>query len=727
MPSAQNAPQLEAVVLAADEASSSGNSSRSPRIIPVEATVAALPITRVLLVDDDELAFQLVGLYLAEIQTDRYQVDWKPTYQEGLEALAREPYDVCLLDFQLGKHSGLDFLKESQRRGTRTPIVMFTSKGDHALDLEAMRAGAVDYLVKGEFGPLMLERCLRYATERARTMEALRESEERYVLAVAGANDGVWDWKLPGETVYFSPRWKAILGYGATELEDHVQEWYARVHPEDLSRLKADLAAHISGVTGHFENEHRILHKDGTYRWMLTRALAVRDRAGSVTRMAGSQSDVTQARGHDPLTRLPNRLLYLDRVARVLERAKRRVAYGYAVLFLDLDRFKIVNDSLGHALGDELLLGISGRLQACVRSADTVARLGGDEFTILLEDLGEPADATRVARRIQESLTHPFKLAGREVFTSVSIGIAMGSPNYERPEELLRDADTAMYRAKAAGKARHEVFDRDMHERAVKLLQVESELRRAVELESFRVHYQPVISLDTGRITSLEALVRWMHPERGLVPPDEFIPLAEETGLIVQIDRWVLQQACAQVKKWQTRFGPAHPLSIAVNVSKRQLGQSDFVDGIIGAIERCQLEPEHLSLEITESAIMENAELATAMLEQLRERKIQLAMDDFGTGYSSLSYLHKLPFTSLKIDRSFVKRMGADEDTTEIVRAIVTLARNLNVEVTAEGVETKEQLAMLRELGCNHAQGYLFSKPLETSAAEELLAREPVW
>ncbi len=680
-----------------------------------------------LLVDDDQFAYEAVSLYLAEVQVGRFEIEWKSSYNAGMTALFANRYDVCLLDFQLGDRSGIDFIKEAVSHGSRTPIVMLTAKGDHELDMEAMRAGAADYLVKGEFGSNLLERVLRYTIERSRTLEALRESEDRYALAVAGANDGLWDWKLQSNDIYFSPRWKEILGYGDREIVNHLDEWYLRVHPDDLPKVKSDIAAHLSGSSAHFENEHRLLHKDGSYRWVLVRGQAVRNRENVATRLAGSLTDVTQSRGHDPLTGLPNRILYLDRLARVVERAKRRGDYSFAVLFLDLDRFKVVNDSLGHIVGDELLVGISQRLEACVRTADTVARMGGDEFTILLEDIKEPADATRVAQRIQEALAQPFKLGGREVFTSASIGIAFGASTYDRAEDVLRDADTAMYRAKAAGKACHEVFDKAMHARALATLQLETELRRAVELQDFRVFYQPIVSLETGEVVSFEALVRWNHPTRGIVPPNEFIPLAEETGLIVQIDRWVLNQACSQMRYWQEKFPRNAPLSISVNFSKKQLAQADLLDEVDRVLTTSKIAPGTLQLEITESVIMDNAEMATAMLGRLRARNIHLVMDDFGTGYSSLSYLHRLPFTSLKVDRSFVMQMGRQSDSTEIVRTIIGLARSFGLKVTAEGVETPEQIVQLKALGCDFAQGYLYAKPIDRLGAEALLVNKQKW
>jgi predicted signal transduction protein with EAL and GGDEF domain len=376
---------------------------------------------------------------------------------------------------------------------------------------------------------------------------------------------------------------------------------------------------------------------------------------------------------------------------------------------------------LGHIAGDQLLLEISTRLRKCVRIADTVARLGGDEFTILLVDTVDPSEATRVALRVQDELAKPFNLVGRECFTSASIGIALGSASYTRAEEILRDADIAMYRAKTRGKARHEIFDAGMHERAVALLKLESALRRAVENQAFKVLYQPIFELKSGRPIGLEALVRWDDPGRGLINPDEFIPLAEETGLIVQIDRLVLRAACAQQVQWAKKF-PHLPLSIAVNVSKRQFEQPDFIEDISKVITETGIDPGRLTLEITETVIMPNAEQAAKMLTQLRERRIQLAMDDFGTGYSSLSHLHQLPFTSLKIDRSFVQRLGRSEgSTTEIVRAIIALSRSLKVHVTAEGVETDDQLALLRTLECEFVQGFFFHKPLDLDAVERML------
>lgn len=591
--------------------------------------------------------------------------------------------------------------------------------------------------------------------ERQQVEAALRVSEERYALAVCGAKDGLWDWNLKTNEVYFSSRWKSMLGYEESEVANNSEQWFKHVHPEDIERVKLEMAMHLEGLAPHFESEYRILHEDGTYRWMLSRGLAVRDANGKAYRMAGCQTDITQRKVaeeqllhdafHDALTGLPNRALFMNRLGHTVERAKRHEDYLFAVLFVDLDRFKIVNDSLGHMSGDQLLLAFVQRLERCLRAGDTVARFGGDEFAVLLEDIKDISDATKVAERIQAELTLPFNLSGHEVFTTASIGIVLSTTGYERLEDLLRDADIAMYRAKAQGKACHQVFDKTMHIRAVTLLQLENDLRRAIvraeagvleEAESpkemsleFQVHYQPIVSLSTGKIKGFEALLRWLHPERGFVSPTEFIPIAEETGLIVPLGYWVLREACRQTRIWQERFPTDPPLTISVNLSSKQFSQPDLIKQIDQILRSTSLDACCLKLEITESAIMENAEAAAAMLLQLRILGVELYVDDFGTGYSSLSYLQRFPVDALKIDRSFISNMGVQGEDSEIVQTIVTLARKLGIEVVAEGVETAEQLAHLKTLGCTdgQGQGYFFSKPLDSIAAAILIAAEPQW
>src|SRR5438105_878870 len=426
---------------------------------------------------------------------------------------------------------------------------------------------------------------------------------------------------------------------------------------------------------------------------------------------------------NDAVTGLPNRALFMERLGMALERSKGRGRGGFAVLFLDLDRFKVVNDSLGHRAGDQLLIQISRRLERTRRAGDTVARLGGDEFAVLVEGVENASDAARVAERVQRELSMPFDIDGQEVFTSTSIGIALGgAPNSVRPEDMLRDADTAMYRAKGMGIAKHAVFDVTMHDRAVAVLQLENDLRRAIERGELRVQYQPIVALGSGRIVGFEALARWQHRQRGTVAPSEFIPLAEETGVIGSLGRWVMQEACTQMRRLQANFPRAPALTLAVNISGRQVLQPDLVEQIDDTLRATGLDARSLRLEITESVLVENAAAATRCLTRLRQLGLQLCIDDFGTGYSSLSYLHRLPIDLLKIDSSFVRTMGSDEKNRRIVETILLLGRNLGVEVVAEGVETTAQATALHRLGCGFVQGFLFSHPVDIDAASALVA-----
>ncbi|WP_247216754.1 EAL domain-containing protein [Synechococcus sp. C9] len=576
-------------------------------------------------------------------------------------------------------------------------------------------------------------------TERRRVEQALRESRERYALAVAGANDGLWDWDLSTNAMYFSSRWQEMLGYEAGEISPNPDEWMDRIHPEDRDRVRKELAAHLTGLTPHFESEHRVVHRDGTYRWMLCRGLAVRDTDGQVYRMAGSQTDITQRKQtesqlrydatHDSLTDLANRALFLE----CLEQALRRrqdcpQGVNFAVLFLDLDRFKIVNDSLGHMSGDRLLVAIARQLRACLRPGDVLARFGGDEFAILLHGITSALDARLIAEQIHRVFREPFALEtdGLEVFTSASIGVVLGPGHYTRPEEVLRDVDAAMHQAKLQGKACTVVFDHAMHVQALRLLQVETDLRRAIERQELCIFYQPIVSLVTGGLTGFEALVRWRHPQWGLVSPGEFIPLAEETGLILPLGRWVLHQSCQQMRQWQKNLPGADLLTISVNLSGRQLLQPHLLEQVGEILTETGLDPQFLRLEITESVLGDYDEAVT-ILKKLKDLGVDACIDDFGTGHSSLSRLHRFPIDRLKIDQSFVSQAEHDRESGEIIRTIMSLAQSLQMDVIAEGVETRAQRQLLQNLNCQYAQGFLFSRPLPSADVEQLLRQSPGW
>ena len=549
----------------------------------------------------------------------------------------------------------------------------------------------------------------------------------------AGARDGLWDWDVPREELRLSPRWKALFGYAPHEVEDRPEEWFRRVHPRDLDELKREIASHLDGRGEVLETEFRMLHKDGTWRWIVCRA----KRSEEGTLLAGSLSDVTAAKEaearllveafHDPLTGLPNKRLFLDRLGLTLARRRQRSGQPIAVLYLDLDRFHTVNDSLGVDAGDDLLVEVTQRLTQLLRLGDTLGRVGGDKFTILLDGVAGPREALAFADDLTTALKRPLHLAGQEVFASCSAGIALSTRGEERPEDLVADAVTAMHLAKEDDTTPYRLFDPEMNAKAKERLRLEADLHHAIQRREFLLHYQPIISLETGRLTAFEALVRWQHPERGMVPPDVFIPIAEETGQILPLGRWVLEEACRQMRAWHDRIASGKDVSIAVNLSARQFEKPDLVDEVVESLQRSGLAPAHLHLEMTESVVMARTRENQERLRRLRELGIKLLIDDFGTGYSSLASLQSFALDALKIDRSFVMGMEFEDSKTEIVRTVLALARSLGLEVVAEGIESPRALEMLRELDCHYGQGYFFSSPMDAESAAAWIEDPPTY
>ncbi len=692
---------------------------------------------KVLLIEDNPADATLVQRYLEEPVPDAsFELEWANRVGTGRRRLREGGLDVVLLDLSLPDSNAEVTFDRVLSDAGQVPVVVMTGQDDDRTALAAMRDGAQDYLVKDRVDADVLVRSIRYAIERKRVEEQLRVSEERYSLAVTGANDGIWDWDLQADTIYLSDRWCEIVGLDPDGGAVPPDAWFSRVHPNDLPGLRGDLDQHLEGDTGHFECEHRLMDAGGAYRWVLARGLAVANERGDAVRLAGSLTDIHPRKMaeeqlvhdalHDGLTQLPNATLFIDRLTVAIARARRDSDYKFAVLFFDLDRFKVINDSLGHEMGDRLLVAIGERLLSFLRPGDTVARLGGDEFAILATDIEEAADATRIAERIQQELNRSFDLGQHQVFTGASIGIALSTTGYASPQDVLRDADIAMYRAKGNGKAGYAVFDESMHQRAVELLKLETDLRKAIDAQEFVVHYQPIVDLARGTMEGVEALVRWQHPERGLVMPRDFIPVAEETGMIVPIGWVVLREACRQMVSWNGVPGGTE-LALSVNLSARQFSQGDLVEQLTSILDETGLDPGKLRIEIIESLIMDDAEGAIEKLSQLRALGCKIHLDDFGTGYSSLSYLHKLPTHTVKIDRSFVRRMNGNGGRDEIVETIVSLARSLGMEVAAEGLETPDQFQRLRSLKCEYGQGFFFSKPLDGERAGRLIQSRPRW
>jgi len=567
--------------------------------------------------------------------------------------------------------------------------------------------------------------------------EYLSQNEERYSLAMRASNDGLWDWNLKTNKIYYSDRWKEMLGFNDDEISDTPDEWLSRIHQEDHDRVRASIDAYLEGTTSNFEIEYRIRHFSGNYLWMMAKGLAIRTSSGRATRFAGSQTDVSERKSneeqmiydalHDTLTSIPNRTLLLDRIRQSLVRRKRYPKTSFAIIFIDLDRFRLVNESLGHIHGDELLQLISARLKETIPIGDTVARLGGDEFSVLLQDIESVRDVEAIAKDIQNSFSKPFFLGDKEVFASASMGIAHSDNNYKTPEEILRDSELAMYRAKRDGKSQSIVFQPQFRQSSLSPIDLDTDLRRALDRDEMELHYQPIISMRDRTISGFEALLRWSHRSRGVISPNEFIPLAEETGLIYDLGQWVLGKACKQIAAWNKSKEKEDQLEISINLSSRQFSDPNLVEGIVENIEKSGFNAEFLKIEITESALMQNAQRSVSMLNQLKDLNIKVCVDDFGTGYSSLSYLHTFPIDTLKIDRSFVHDMSRNFRNMEIIRTIIMLAHNLKLDVIAEGVETGEQDAQLSALGCQFAQGFYFSRPLNSFDAALLIQQNHRW
>lgn len=710
--------------------------------------------SKILVIDDSPDNLRVLSSALAK---DNYDVRCAKSGSMAFKAMETTLPDLILLDIRMPNMDGYEVCQRLKANpATREIPVIFISALDEAFDkVKAFKCGGVDFITKPfQVEEVLIRVCNQLELQSARTRLAqlnneleqrvlqrtrqlqavnqrLKASEESLESILNTVQDVIWSATLePFQILYLNPAAATVYQRPARDFLTRSTLWFEIVYPDDHANVMQSMKALTSECS--FDIEYRILRPNGEIRWVRNRSrLIIIDDIASI-RIEGIVTDISDRKRaeqqllhdalHDGLTQLPNRKLFIEHVERALKRKKRQPDYTFAVLFIDLDRFKIVNDSLGHATGDRLLVEVAKRIRQCIRQYDIAARLGGDEFTVLLDEIADTSIAINCVQRIQTELNLPIDINGNTVFTGSSIGIVIASEAYTSAADLLRDADIAMYRAKEAPKSSYELFDQVMFAQSMRRLQLENKLRVGLGRGEFQLYYQPIISLSDQRLLGFEALIRWQHPDEGIINPIEFIHIAEETGLIIPLGAWVLEQACWQIKQWQQRYENFRHLKINVNVASQQIREPTLVDTLDRILHKVGISGCDLRLEITESTLMEQTKDTIKTLSQIRQRQIQISIDDFGTGYSSLSYLSRFPINNLKIDQSFVGQMHVDSDSFEIVRTITTLAHSLNINITAEGIEHVGQCNQLIELGCELGQGYFFSPPLNITAAEALLS-----
>ncbi|WP_395017508.1 putative bifunctional diguanylate cyclase/phosphodiesterase [Dongia sp.] len=688
-----------------------------------------MSIAHILCVDDDIAGLTQLGQQLRQAG---YTVTAAAGGQAALDLLDAQHFDLVMLDLSMPDMGGLEVLYRVRQglRPDELPIIMMSDVGEDDLVAGALNDGADDYVSKPLHLPVAMAR-IRSHLARCAAIAANKSEQERFALAVAGSSDGIWDWIIKTDQLYFSPRCLELLGLDRDAVLDTMDSWVGMLHRDDVDAFQLALRNHLEGISLAFQIECRIQHANMTYRWFLVRGTSLRNEYGKAWRVAGSISDISERKLTDAMTGLPNRIVLYDRINQSIIKTKRRdraggtvTAANFGIILLQIDRYETMREAYGQAFCDLVQKAVSQRLITTLRTTDTLTIMSENTMCILVDVMRDDTDLVRVANRVKKAAEEPITMGEESVMLTLSIGMAQAQPHHEIADELIKDATAALNKARDEGGGQEVVFDPEMQRRARDRLRIEADLHQALRRDELLVLYQPIVDLNSGALSGFEALVRWHHPTRGMVSPMDFIPIAEETGLIVPIGTWVLQQSCRQARAW-IDAGADPELFVSVNVSSRQLDGPALPDIVRAALDTNRLEPQRLKLEITESAVMRDFEVTLGLLNRLRSIGAGLSLDDFGTGYSSLSLLKRLPIDTLKVDRSFVSSMGVDSAGVRMVEAILQLARLFRLKVVAEGIERNEESELLRALSCEYGQGWLFGKPLTADACmERLLKRD---
>lgn len=683
---------------------------------------------RILLVEDNPVNVGYLEALIANLGGDQQSESESSTFEmvnvesltEAIEYIELESFDLILLDLTLPDSAGLDTFHKLYKRSFNIPIIVLTGVDDTNLALEAVKSGAQDYLVKGKVNKVLLYRSIVYAIERASVLKALKESEMRYSLAVEATNDGIWEWNLRKGTIYFSPRWKEILGYEDEEIQDNPDEWFNRIHPDDVDEFEDCLAQHFSGETPKFVNEHRLLDKNNSYRWVRVSAKAIMNNEGAVINAGGALSDITAEKLEDSLTGLPSKVLFTDRLREALKRIKYDESDKFVYLSIGIENYRTILTNFGVKVAERMLIAVVDRFKQLLKPTDTLGKIEDHVFGVLLNDIDNYATLNQFLDMLSVNISKNVEIESHTFSPSFSTGIVFSNPEYESADEMIQNGHRALERAMAQGRNVREVYNPEMRERAIEIIKMEADLRHAIERDEFSLVFQPIIDVKLGRVALFEALLRWDATSGKAVSPGKFIPIAEQSDIILLIGAWVIEETALQLQRWQDNEDLKN-INIAINFSAREFQNHQMLNYLKKTLDLGGLNPNKIEIEVTEGVAMHDLENSIRIMDDITSHGFKIALDDFGTGYSSMSYLKKFPLSKLKIDRTFISELPGDLDSSAIVTAMINMAHGLRYKTVAEGVENKEQYDFVKKNGANYVQGYYISKPLAASEVPDFV------